>query len=492
MAVKSITLRLVAFSDAAGKYEPDAPLNGNEDNFFVDDDLSDDITGPTRTNTDVPLSDAGCLMAVADGMGGQNAGEVASEIAVDTIADYFRRDRITPRLLASAEARAEYIKSTIVEADRRVKAGVEGHPERDGMGSTIIIAWIVGDDLTVGWLGDSRAYRFNPRTGLQPVSKDHTYVQELADKGILTYEETFGHPQGNIVTRSLGDPGVDPSPESVNVKLCNGDVVLLCSDGLSGVLPDRPMRDIHDSIETIMSRDYNNLAQMRVDLMDVAKRQHWYDNVTVLLCRVDGAALAAPPRRRYSKEFVRRTRRNNIILAILAVVLIAVAAAICINFFKGSPEPKFSASPADTLTTATAETPAVTEPEAVEPQKTMEQPPQRVQNASEAIASGAPRVPASLPVPGAETVEQPAPQEAAPAEESSRQGNWKELLVKKLVALQQKVPVWDTFAQELISKIEKSPLNDTDTRLQLNSAVNRLTGLQTYYFAVQEDRKSVV
>lgn len=294
MATKTINLRLVAYSDAAGKFDDQAPLNGNEDNFYVDDDLTDDIIGPSRLDTPIALSSMGCLLAVADGMGGQNAGEVASEIAVNTIAEFFKADRLTPEILKNEASRAEYIKQTIIEADRRVKAGAEGHPERYGMGSTIIISWIVDGTITTGWLGDSRCYRFNTRYGLVPVSRDHTYVQELADNGILSYNDTFGHPQGNIVTRSLGDPDTNPLPEAVSAPLYNGDIILMCSDGLSGVVPDRPMRDISDSIQDIMTADANDLTAMKNHLMQAAERQDWYDNVTVLLARFDGDLPDAP------------------------------------------------------------------------------------------------------------------------------------------------------------------------------------------------------
>lgn len=301
MATKTINLRLVAYSDAAGKFDADAPLNGNEDNFYVDDDLTDDVSGPTRLDTPIALSSLGCILAVADGMGGQNAGEVASEIAVNTIADFFRADRITPDIMRDADSRAEYIRRVIVEADRRVKAGAEGHPERFGMGSTIIISWIVDGTLTTGWLGDSRCYRFNTRYGLVPVSRDHTYVQELADKGILSYQDTFSHPQGNIVTRSLGDPESDPQPETASSQLYNGDIILMCSDGLSGVVPDRPLRDIADSINGIMTADYGDLTAMKNHLMEAAERQDWYDNVTVLLAKFTGDLPAAPSARQMAE-----------------------------------------------------------------------------------------------------------------------------------------------------------------------------------------------
>lgn len=332
MAVKNISLKLVAYSDAAGKFDANAPLNGNEDNFMVDADLSDDVAYLASTNEAIPMSDLGCMMAVADGMGGQNAGEVAAEIAIETVAEFFKPDRLTPEVVASPKSRAKYITNVIIEADRRVKAATVDHPERQGMGSTIIITWIKDDDITVGWLGDSRAYRYNPVRGLEPISVDHTYVQELVNKGIITYDETFGHPQGNIVTRSLGDPlATPPSPEHVNLKLYNGDIILMCSDGLSGVVPDRPSHGISDSLETIIADNYDDLATMRAKLMEAAERNQWYDNVTVLLCRADGDLPKMP-----AKEA--RKTLNPFRLILCLIILIGIAAGAYF-FSRGSDAP---------------------------------------------------------------------------------------------------------------------------------------------------------
>lgn len=214
MAKKEIIFKLLAYSDAAGKYNPDAPLNGNEDNFYVDDDLSDDIPGRCQMDKDVIMSDCGCLMVVADGMGGMNAGEVASDIAISTVKEYFAPGKISPKMAQSSVERRRYLEMVIKDADRRVKTDAKENPEHEGMGSTIILAWIVGDKLTISWCGDSRAYRFNPLNGIEPLSTDHSYVQELVNQKVITYEDTFEHPQGNIVTRSLGDPNNSARPET--------------------------------------------------------------------------------------------------------------------------------------------------------------------------------------------------------------------------------------------------------------------------------------
>lgn len=292
MKHNSITFRLTAYSDAAGKYDPTAPLKGNEDNFYVDDDLGDDVPGRCQTDSEISMTEYGCLMVVADGMGGMNAGEVASGIAVETVKEYFEPHKIDAKLAGSSAGRRKYLEEVIKEADLRIKTDAKNNPEHEGMGSTIILAWIVGNKMTVSWCGDSRAYRYNPKSGLTPLSTDHSYVQELVNKGVISYEDTFEHPQGNIVTRSLGDPNHSARPETRDFDIYNNDIILLCSDGLSGVLRDRKTKDYNgnyypgDTIEDIMAANTASMAQCRDALMSAAQNADWYDNVTVLLCQI--------------------------------------------------------------------------------------------------------------------------------------------------------------------------------------------------------------
>lgn len=302
MAKKQIIFRLTAFSAAAGKYNPDAPLDGNEDNFYVDDDLDDDILGRFQTDEDITMSECGCLMVVADGMGGMNAGEVASEIAIQTVKDFFAPGKISAGIAESPVERRKYLELVIKEADRRIKTDAKKNPAHEGMGSTIILAWVVGDKMTVSWCGDSRAYRFNPINGLEPLSRDHSYVQELVNQGALKYEDTFDHPQGNIVTRSLGDPNNVAKPETKQFDVYNEDIILLCSDGLSGVLRDRKTKDHNgiyypgENIEDIIASHTSSMTECRDALLDAAEKADWYDNVTVLLCQIESGAGKAPKR----------------------------------------------------------------------------------------------------------------------------------------------------------------------------------------------------
>ncbi len=305
---KMITFRLAAWSEPAGKYNPEAPLDGNEDNWYVDDDLQDDILNRINVDEEVKMSDCGCLLVVADGMGGMNAGEVASDIAIQTVKDYFgpspeNKKRIQ-EYAPQANKRKEYLERLIKEADREIKNYANEHAECRGMGSTIILVWIVGNEMTVSWCGDSRAYRYNPNQGLTMLSKDHSLVQELVDRGVLTYEETFDHPQGNIVTRSLGDPSSPARPETKQYEIYNDDIILVCSDGLSGVLRDRETLDEEgnllpgQNIESIIEANRDSMSKCREALFKAAEEANWYDNVTVLLCQIMGGAEAAPKQKR--------------------------------------------------------------------------------------------------------------------------------------------------------------------------------------------------
>ncbi len=292
---KNIIFRVVAYTDAAGKYAIDAPRNGNEDNFYLAYDLSENGC-PGEPDMDMRMSDCGLLMVVADGMGGMNAGEVASQIAVDTVAEFFAPGKISPDLANNHQSRKRYMENVIAESDQRIKKDSKHNNSHSGMGTTIIMAWIVGDELSLCWCGDSRAYRYNPATGIEPLSRDHSYVQELADKGIIRYEDTFDHPQGNIITRSLGDTSKKVLPESRLFKVHDKDLILLCSDGLSGVLRDKKSYTIDgeliegDTIEDIIHDNLGSLTKCREALWEAAKNAEWYDNVTAILCEIRSGA----------------------------------------------------------------------------------------------------------------------------------------------------------------------------------------------------------
>jgi serine/threonine protein phosphatase PrpC len=193
----------------------------------IADHASSSHTGKVRrTNEDAFLDDPP-LFVVADGMGGARAGELASRLAVDT----FRE--LGPAPDEDGEAR---LRRTILESNRRVLERAQNDPSTAGMGSTVTAALLDGDHVVLGHVGDSRAYLLRDGA-LQQLSHDHSLVAELERAGRLTHEEAAVHPQRSVITRALG-AGPELEVDTSIVQGRDGDVLLLCSDGLSGLLGD--------------------------------------------------------------------------------------------------------------------------------------------------------------------------------------------------------------------------------------------------------------
>ena len=340
--MKRIQFRLTAYTDPAGKWNEDAPNKGNEDNMFVDADLSNAAQGEFEADKVVALSDKGMLMVVADGMGGMNAGEVASKIAIDTVERCFSRENLSRHGLRTVKEREEYMENVVVEADSAIKAHAKANKECEGMGSTLIMAWLCQGQLSVTWCGDSRVYLFREPLGLRQVSKDHSYVQEQVDAGILTPDQAFDSPYGNIITRSLGDPEKKAQADSVTLPVYKGDILMLCSDGLSGVLRDREMSEI-------MARNRSSMRACREALWQAAENADWYDNVTAILCEiVEGDACPVEELEPEAGETVSRTgepgsgvRQPSVVsfkvrkrtLRRLAATLAALAVLVALGWF---------------------------------------------------------------------------------------------------------------------------------------------------------------
>ena len=250
----------------------------NEDNFIVNPDLTqmDKWFVPGSSDEVTSLGENGCVMVVADGMGGMNAGEVASEIAVSSIRNSFSKVTDFSKLTGNASNVESFLKKIIVEADSRIKKKVKEDPSTSGMGTTIVLAWVLDGTAHIAWCGDSRAYLFNRQSGLSRLSKDHSYVQELVDTGKLDPELAFDHPNSNIITRSLGDSPSVAHPDYVCKRLSVGDCLLLCTDGLCGLVRDEEMLDI------LMTK-FNSLDECKVSLFNAALQAGGYDNVTIAL-----------------------------------------------------------------------------------------------------------------------------------------------------------------------------------------------------------------
>ncbi len=226
--------------------------SGNEDNYLM-------------------LADRGVFI-VADGMGGHAAGEVASEMAVRLIS----RDLGTVRGLPDEEV-AERMRQAIRGANAAIYERTLTEHDKRGMGTTATALVLLPNRFLLGHVGDSRAYRL--RDGrFEQLTKDHSYVQEQVDAGLLTPEQARVHPYSNVITRCVG-ANQDVIPDTYGGDLRAGDVVLLASDGLTGMLEDE---HIHKILEAPGG------PQDWVDAMiNDANRRGGLDNITAIIVKID-------------------------------------------------------------------------------------------------------------------------------------------------------------------------------------------------------------
>lgn len=252
--------------------------SNNEDNFIVTPDLSkpDNWFAPSGTDEVIALGEHGCVMVVADGMGGMNAGEVASELAVNSIRESFTQVKDFSAISDCSNHVEAFLKKVITTADAQIKKKVKEDPSTSGMGTTVVLVWVVGNVAHVAWCGDSRAYLFNRNSGLSRLSNDHSYVQELVDTGKLDPELAFDHPNSNIITRSLGDSPAKAQPDYVCKGISAGDYLILCTDGLCGLVRDEEILDV-------MMKEHTSIEEYKNALFNAALEAGGYDNITISL-----------------------------------------------------------------------------------------------------------------------------------------------------------------------------------------------------------------
>lgn len=250
----------------------------NEDNFVVSCDLGTSEWLVPQADNYVDLGEYGALLTVADGMGGANAGEVASAIAVETIQASFVPKNLS-EVISDDKQIQGFMKAVAKQADLNILQRSEEDNATQGMGTTIVMAWILGDKAYICWCGDSRCYVLNRRYGLVRLSKDHSYVQELIDKGELLPEYASEHPLSNVLTRCLGDVDNRANPETRVYQLHNGDTIMLCSDGLCSLCVDEEILD-----RMIEFRE--DPMECKNELISAALSNGGYDNVTVAICNI--------------------------------------------------------------------------------------------------------------------------------------------------------------------------------------------------------------
>jgi PPM family protein phosphatase len=222
------------------------------------------------------------VFAVADGMGGHQAGEVASDTALESLRKLDGLD------FESEQAAARALADAILEANRSVVSKADADPDLRGMGTTLTAVLLLGERMLVAHVGDSRAYLLRDQ-GLSQLTTDHTLVEQLIRDGRLSREEAATHPQRSVITRAIGieqSVEVDSMP---GLALQAGDQILLCSDGLTGPVSDE---DIAEILATTPDGDAACQA-----LIDAANEGGGPDNITVVLLRVgESEATAASAR----------------------------------------------------------------------------------------------------------------------------------------------------------------------------------------------------
>ncbi len=225
--------------------------------------------GRVRENNEDSFWVGKSCLVVCDGMGGHQAGEVASRLAVETISTY----------PFSGEDPPKEVRAAIEKAHGRVKARASEDPHFYGMGTTLTLACVTplgnGTLLTVGHVGDSRAYLFSDRKLVQ-LTSDHSVVEELVRQGTLTPQEAKHHAQRHVLTQALGSGAIEI--ELITKKLVGNCFLLLCTDGLTDVVED-------EQIGRVLAEEdsWTDAAQK---LIDLANSLGGPDNITVLVAQV--------------------------------------------------------------------------------------------------------------------------------------------------------------------------------------------------------------
>ena len=234
------------------------------------------------------------LFAVADGMGGHEAGEIASEITVNTLAE-----------LAPSHLDAEGLTAAVEAANYNVMKAPRQGIGRDGMGTTLTAAMLEGERLLIAQVGDSRAYLLH-KGHLQQITRDHSLMADLIEAGQITPEEARVHPNRSVITRAIGSD-IHMRPDIYELNVDAGDRILLCSDGLSSMISN-------NAIESIMLRQ-SDAQHCADELVTAALENGGADNVTVVVADVPGFSEVREKK---------RAHKSRVFYIGLAIALVAV------------------------------------------------------------------------------------------------------------------------------------------------------------------------
>jgi len=239
-------------------------------NIFQKDVIGNVRTAQEDSHDIAALTPNGDVFVVCDGMGGHVGGKQASSIAVKSIIDYLKKERYSQPIQALNDA--------LQFANMQILGYANEHPELRGMGTTACIVLLQDSEAYIAHVGDSRIYLYlGKEKQLHRITKDHSFVQTLVDAGQITDEEAEHHPNKNRILKALGiKPDLAPSFDRVRPK--NGDVFLICSDGLSGMIPDAAMRKV------LMKQ--TSLEEKGETLINLALEAGGLDNITLELVHI--------------------------------------------------------------------------------------------------------------------------------------------------------------------------------------------------------------
>lgn len=258
----------------------------NEDNFIAFDATSGTLLDASGLT--ISIAERGAVFAVCDGMGGAAAGEVASQMAVDTIFEMMRAD--AP--LKERDDFARRLVRAVEEAGSRIFANAKSNKSQRGMGTTSTVAGLVDKVLFVGQVGDSRAYVLRG-SELRQITKDQSLITQLIEAGQLTEEEAENFEFSNIILQALGTAAT-VAVDLTFLELRRGDRLMLCSDGLSGLVHPQTMRDVLLNV-----RDARGAC---ATLIEMARNAGGHDNITVIVVDFDGADLPLPDDQRVAYQ----------------------------------------------------------------------------------------------------------------------------------------------------------------------------------------------
>jgi serine/threonine protein phosphatase PrpC len=262
---------------------------GNEDNFLLLDltaprtwSGSDGPENPDEMNQ-FPLGEQGLVLVVSDGMGGALAGDVASRMAIEAVRDVMMGKHVDGAGCEPGSSLVDCLRHATMQANRNIHYKSLEDSRCSGMGATLTAAAIMGDKLDLVQVGDSRAYVMRGQQ-IRLATKDQSLVQQLVDVGQISEEEAETHMFRNVILQALGAQ-TELAPATARIQIRKGDILLLCSDGLSGKLRNEEIREI-------VAESNGDLAAACKALVDQANYRGGEDNITVVLARFTGDELS--------------------------------------------------------------------------------------------------------------------------------------------------------------------------------------------------------